>query len=158
MATMQPDDIEPLAPGHWLRRMAQLATRSLDEDDDLERALRHAFHLVRLAPRPLRHIIRAEGDEAEFEALLDARNFEAAVLRLLGEHTPYTLHTWSDGGVSAQAWYPAQRDRHSATGRSAAAALLRAWLQCNAALALEDGAGSLARSPGPTPGQTATRH
>lgn len=157
---MQPDDIEPLAPDHWLRRMAHLATRPLDEDDDLERALRHAFHLVRLAPRPLRHIIRAASDEAEFEALLDARNFEAAVLRLVGEHMPYALHTSSDGGVSAQAWYADQHDRHSAAGRSAAAALLRAWLQCNAALAFDDGAGPPAFSlgPGPGPGQTTTRH
>lgn len=146
---MQPDDIEPLEPGHWLLRLGQLAPRPLDDEDQLERVLRHAYHLVQLAPRPLRHVIRATCGEAEFEHLLEGRRFEDAVRRLIGRHMAYGLDlSRRSSGVTAEVWYSDRCERHDAQERSAPAALLRAWLRCNAALGREESVVSIgARRP-----------
>ena len=156
---MHSDDIEPLEPGHWIRSFRQLAMRRLDDEADLERALRHAFHLVQLAPRPLRQIIHCTSSEAEFEALLETGAFDAAALRLLGNRTRYSLSRFSDEpGVAAEVWYADHFDRHHATEQSAALALFRAWLKCHQAI---DGSGQLDRSSRVvklTPGETSTEH
>lgn len=156
---MHSDDIEPLEPEHWIRSFRQLAMRPLDDEDDLARALRHAFHLVLLAPRPLRQMIHCTSDEAEFEALLEARAFEAAALRLVGNRTPYSLSRSSDElGVTAEVWYPDQYDRHSATEQSAALALFRAWLECNTSIGGWAQRDQSARVVKLMPGETSTEH
>jgi hypothetical protein len=156
---MQVDDIEPLEPGHWMRRIRQLATWPLDDDANLERALRHAFHLVQLTPRPLRHIIHCTSGEVEFEALLQTRAFEAAVFRLVGNRTPYNLSKSSDElGVTAEVWYPDQYSRCSATDRSAPLALFRAWLECNTAIGETVEPGRSAGAVDTTPKGTCTEH
>jgi hypothetical protein len=48
---MSHEDIEPLEPTVWLLQLKDLALRSLNETDELERALRHALHLAQLTPR-----------------------------------------------------------------------------------------------------------
>lgn len=68
---MRVDDIEPLEFGAWFSRISQVSSWPIQETDTLERALRHSFHLVQLAPLALRPVINCAVAEDEFEGLLD---------------------------------------------------------------------------------------
>lgn len=68
---MRVDDIEPLEFGAWFCRISHVSSWPIHETDTLERALRHSFHLVQLAPLALRPVINCAVSEDEFEALLD---------------------------------------------------------------------------------------
>lgn len=136
---MRSEDIEPLETGLWTQRIGQLAGWPVADQAGMERILRHAFHLVQLAPRPLRHLIHCTCAEGEFETLLEAGAFDAAALRLIGHRTPFILRkTAGDEGATAEAWqggvwpsrvWPgADGDRPGASGPSLALALLRAWI------------------------------
>jgi hypothetical protein len=127
---MRSDDIEPLEPRLWTQRIGQLADWSITDEAGIERTLRHAFHLVQLAPRPLRHLIHCTCSEPEFETLLEARAFDAAALRLIGHRTPFILRkTAGDEGATAEVWQDDDTDRRGAGGPSVAMALLRAWIE-----------------------------
>jgi hypothetical protein len=127
---MRSEDIEPLEPRVWTQRIGQLADWSITDEAGIERTLRHAFHLVQLAPRPLRHLIHCTCSEREFETLLDARAFDAAALRLIGHRTPFILKkSTGSEGATAELWQNDDADRHEASGPSVALALLRAWIE-----------------------------
>jgi hypothetical protein len=81
---MPGNDVEPLETSVWLGQWASLAEVTIDDDEGFERAIRRAYYLVQLAPRPLRHSVRCDVGEDVFEALLEAGSFEIAVLELVG--------------------------------------------------------------------------
>lgn len=78
-------DVEPLETGLWLQEWDKLASRSLIDDQDLERVLRHAFHLVQLAPRPLRHLINCAVSEEQYEIMLEVGAWDSAAISLIGD-------------------------------------------------------------------------
>ena len=78
-------DIEPLEPGLWFGAVRKLARRiERRGDGELERLLRHAYHLLQLTPRHFRDAVPTRVSEGAFEALLDEGQFEAAAHALAG--------------------------------------------------------------------------
>jgi hypothetical protein len=123
------EDIEPLEPELWLDRLRTLAAGKSRTTEDLERALRHAYHLIKLTPRPLRHLIRCKLDEAEFEALMIARAWDSAALALACE--PLGLRVNRAPGtetIEVEVYNPYDPSSQLRTGASLATALFEAWL------------------------------
>ena len=80
---MQADQIEPLELTLWLARVRQVSDWPREGSGALEKALRHSFHLVQLAPRQLRPFVRCTLAEAEFEAKLEAGAQLSAAMSLI---------------------------------------------------------------------------
>lgn len=125
---MQANEVEPLDFALWADRIGQVSRWPLEETMVLERALRHTFHLVQLAPHELRAAIACGISEAEFEALLDNRAYLKAAEALQSDTSPVSLVQTASLG--------ARTTRTGATisflplGESAAAAgLLREWIK-----------------------------
>ena len=76
------DENSELAPSVWLKRIRLLDERLASDEADVESALRHAFHLSQLAPRPFDAVIGDPPDEAEFEERLDAGKYVEAAIAL----------------------------------------------------------------------------
>jgi hypothetical protein len=85
----------------WFERAATLLERfhSAGHADELESAIRRAYHLVQLTPRPLRPLLRPAIDEPTFEGLLSAGALESAALGLVG----------APGGIAVSRGYRATR-------------------------------------------------
>ena len=64
------DDVEPLDSNLWFERLEAMARGDLGT---LENSLRHAFHLVQLAPTRFRRSVHSKLEEDSFEALLVPR-------------------------------------------------------------------------------------
>lgn len=128
---MSQDSIEPLEPGIWLLQLRKLAERTPAEEAGLAMALRRAFHLVQLTPRPLRHIIACTASEPEFEGLLQAGALLAAAQALVGDRLEHSLTTLpAEGGSQAEVRFPNDPAPCRAVGSSAPFALFSAWLKC----------------------------
>jgi hypothetical protein len=122
-------DIEPLETGLWFQEWGKLVLRSRETDEELERVLRHAFHLVQLAPRPLRHVISCPLSEQQFEAVLEAQAWESATVALLGNYLGFvTSRHCGETVFTAEVSNPDDPARHRASDRSFARAVLGAWL------------------------------
>ena len=127
-----PTFIEPLAADLWFGRIRKIADRELI---DVERALRHASHLLQLTPIPFRHVFKLAIDEESFEALLAAGDFDTAAHHLITRPAALTLEEQA-GQASFRATISCQflgRPVHG-TGVTAAAAILAAWTSCLLAL------------------------
>ena len=68
-------EIEPLDPHLWFERIEMISNGELQQ---IENALRHAGHLAQLAPIAFRTHVGLSIAEAEFEALLESGDFDAA--------------------------------------------------------------------------------
>src|SRR5690606_16909675 len=68
-------EIEPLEPSLWFARIELIARGGLGS---IENSLRHAGHLMQLAPPSFRPAAHLAASEREFEALLDAKDFDTA--------------------------------------------------------------------------------
>ena len=79
------DELSPIDADLWFERLAMIARGELRS---LERSLRHAFHLVQLAPEEFRRSIRPAADEPSFEALLDESQFHEAASCLIHYPSP----------------------------------------------------------------------
>jgi hypothetical protein len=122
------DGIEPLEPETWLAQLKTLAQRPTD-GEAFARSLRLAFHLARLTPAPLRHVVGCRISEAKFEALLEAGSFAEASLALLGDQMGYTVSRLPGAALAtAEVFFPDDAQGCRATGSDAASALLAAWL------------------------------
>ena len=129
------EDIEPLEPSLWLLAIGRLVDRlTAPLASEEERLIRQAFHLLQLAPRPLRGTLRTECDEKSFERMLDAADYRSAALALLHPPLIYSLTDGRDGIFEAQVHLPGRGERRTARSASAAAALTSAWVQCVAGL------------------------
>lgn len=126
------EDIEPLEPGEWLRQLQKLVVRPVASGEAFAESLRLAFHLTRLSPRPLRHIIHCEASEKQFEAFLEAQAFESAALALMGDHLGYRVKRSAGGGpIEAVVWLPDEEHRGDAIEASS---IFSAWVKCLASL------------------------
>lgn len=132
-------EIEPLEPDLWFAALAQLSRRrAAAAGGGVETLLRHAYHLVQLAPAPLRTVVRSDLDEVSFEALLECEAFDSAAMALVGPPAGFTLRC-ATGSRRRLFHASVQIDGQpkplaEAPMESLACALLGAWI--NALLAL----------------------
>jgi hypothetical protein len=128
--------IEPLDTALWFRRIEKIGSGELG---DIANSLRHASHLLQLAPLPFRDAVRLAIDEDRFEALLADGEYDAAARHLIAQPAVLTIDT-SESGSSARATISCAilNRAISGTGGTVAEAVLSAWTTC--LLALEGGA------------------
>lgn len=120
-------EVGPLDASLWFCRIGMIARRELA----IENSLRHAAHLLQMAPLPLRPVVRLATDEDRFEALLDAGDFDAAARHLVAQPTALTLEPSSDGTQVAAAISCVVLKRViTGVGETEATAILDAWTTC----------------------------
>jgi hypothetical protein len=129
------DNIEPLASSLWFRRVAMISEGHLLH---VERSLRHAFHLLQLAPTRFRPILGVPVDEDRFESLLANGEYDSAARHLVAQPAALTVEQ-QEGQTSFRASIgcPVLKHAVQGTGESVAEAVLAAWTKC--LLALESG-------------------
>ena len=137
-------DVEPLEPRSWFRMIGKLADQLENAPSDRhEPLLRRAYHLLELAPRPLRGMIRSDLTEARYEQLLDCGALESAAVGLVGHPMTYEIARLGANLHEAEVRLPGQVKPALARGASAPMALLAAWTQClvslNATIAAHEG-------------------
>ena len=121
------EDIEPLPECLWFERIELIARR---EFSSTEHALRHAMHLLQLTPRQFRPPEYQALDEAHFEALLGAGDFEAAARRLVTAPTLSLSATTAAGRVKVAVRCSRLNKTLLGEGDSVADAILQAWSEC----------------------------
>jgi hypothetical protein len=131
------DDIEPLPPALWFRRIEMIANGELTS---VANSLRHAAHLLQLTPRPFRHVVHLSLDEDAFEALLEAEQFDTAARHLIAQPTALSVDQDSEGSVRAVISCVILGRAIHGTGESVATAVLDAWTTCLLALRTQFGA------------------
>lgn len=118
-------DTEPLQADLWFERIELMASGRLPS---VERCLRHAMHLLHLAPTALRKAVGRPPDEGNFEALLADGRLDEAALRLV-RPGQLTLDVAAGASVRASITCAILNQEFSATGDTAAAAILDAWTE-----------------------------
>ncbi|HLV08423.1 MAG TPA: hypothetical protein VKY80_12180 [Croceibacterium sp.] len=128
---METSAITPLGSAEWFEALRKLR-RHLDEEGQsgIEAALRHAFHLVQMAPFMMTELFPEQLRESSFEPLLEQDALETAALRLFGDGIGFELSRREAGAFSARVWLPGHVDTPVAEAGSAASALLGAWCDC----------------------------
>lgn len=148
-------EVEPLDASLWFCRIEMIARGELA----IENSLRHASHLLQLAPLALRPVVRLATNEDRFEALLDAGDFDAAARHLVAQPTALTLETSSDGTQMVAAISCVVLKRViTGVGATEAAAILDAWTTCLLAIKARFGEDLEALCAVSTGGLTNTRH
>jgi len=132
-------EIEPLESSLWFARIELIAWNGLG---GIENSLRHAGHLMQLAPASFRGAAHLE-DEDAFEALLDTEDFDVAARCLV--HPDYLDLRESKGEAAAWIACPMLERTVEGAGRSAAEAVLDAWSK--RLLALRDACGGARVGP-----------
>jgi hypothetical protein len=128
---------KPLAPALWFRRIEMIARGELGT---VERALRHAAHLIQLTPKPFRDVVRLAMEEETFEALLEAGELDTAAKHLIAQPAALTVRQDSSGLVEAVISCVILKRAIHGSGETVAAAVLDAWTTCLLALRDEYGA------------------
>jgi hypothetical protein len=118
------DEVEPLDPGLWFGRIEMIARGELRS---VENALRHASHLLQLAPIPLRSVFDLTIDEETFEALLEVGQFDAAARHLVRRPAILAIGRDGDGPIEARISCPVLDRTTRATGDTEAETVLNAW-------------------------------
>jgi hypothetical protein len=131
------DDISPLAPALWFRRIEMIAGGELRS---VEHSLRHAAHLLQLTPTPLRQHVRLSLDEDGFEALLEAGEFDTAARYLVAQPTALSIDQEPSGPIRAVISCAVLNRAIHGRGETVAAAVLNAWTSCLLSLRAEFGA------------------
>ena len=132
------EHIEPLASAVWFERIEKIARGELG---GIENTLRHASHLLQLTPAAFRDVVRPAIEEAQFEALLEAGDFDAAARHLIAQPAALACETDQDGkNVRATISCSILNRTIHGTGKTAASAILAAWTTCLLALKTEYGA------------------
>lgn len=75
---------EHLDPTTWQDRVRRLVDGMQTAEGSPERAIRQAYHLVRLAPAPLSQAFPHAIEEDALEAMLANEQYEAAALSVVG--------------------------------------------------------------------------
>jgi hypothetical protein len=144
VSLMDRDSIEPLGLKTWFTSVGRLSARAVADPAALGSALRHAYHLVQLAPHPLRTAVSAALSERAFEDLLEAGIHDIAAQALVGSPAGLALvRQPASKAIFAEVRFPDGSSAGCGQGRTIARAILQAW--CRAALALDD---SLVGVPG----------
>lgn len=124
-------DIEPIDTELWFGALSVLQQRRMGAVvSDLERQLRHAYHLQQLAPRSLRELVCSTCDEKTYETYLESGAYDLAARALVGHQLSYVLRIHGEHAVEAIVRLPGDTAGSSIHATNAASALLGAWLCC----------------------------
>jgi hypothetical protein len=122
---MMDEEIEPLDAAMWFRRIEMIANRELGS---VENALRHASHLMLLAPAPFRQHVGPAVDEQRFEALLDCGEFDTAARYLVARPSALTTGRAADtNAITATIKCSVSNRAIEGHGETIADAVLDAW-------------------------------
>lgn len=121
------DDLEPLDSMLWFRRIELIAN---DELGCVESSLRHASHLLQLAPLPLRPQVALSLDEESFEALLSMGDFDTAARHLVAQPTALSIEGPGANLVRATIRCSILNRTVDGIGKTIAQAILDAWATC----------------------------
>lgn len=142
---MDRDSIEPLGRKTWFASVARLSVQSVATPAAVGSALRHAYHLIQLAPHSLRSSVSAALSERAFEDLLEAGIHDIAAQALVGAPAGLALvRQPASKAIFAEVRFPDGGRAGCGQGRTIARAILQAW--CRAAMALDEAVVSGARS------------
>lgn len=126
------DFVEPLPPELWFERLEMIASGNMPS---VESALRHASHLLQLAPMSFRDIARPTLEENSLEALLEAGDLDTAARYLVAQPLALSLTPGGDRGrVQVTISCALLGQSITVTGETAASAILEAWATCLLAL------------------------
>ena len=143
----------PLGEKAWIRQLEQLVVDCTEADRGDERALlREMALLLRLAPRGLSGRAGAPTNPHQFETMLTAQAWESAALLLLGDEAGYMLSRGENQTHLASIFLPGMTEDVTATGASAALAVMAAQaaaLAVSARLAMAVGLAGAAGNSGP---------
>jgi hypothetical protein len=128
--------IEPLEASLWVARFDLMAERLRKESQPLEPVLRHVFHLIQLAPLMSRHLLAIAVPEKLFEALLDARCYDAAALALVGRGMSLSVRHRPGAHVAVTVALGEEGASGKGEGAELARAFLRAYCRCVGAVAV----------------------
>lgn len=131
------DYAEELESTLWFRRIDMIASDALPS---IENELRHASHLLQLTPEPLRPLVGLGIEEEEFEALLDAGDFDAAARYLVAQPTALSVEGSGGDIVRATIQCSILGRPISGVAPTVAKAILRAWTTCLLAVRTKYGA------------------
>lgn len=140
--------IKPLDAATWFRAINSFSERARESAFDLEDQLRHAYHLMQMAPLPIRQIVKPACDEVKFEQFLACEAFETAVLALVPAPLKYSAARGCDMLVLATVALPGDDTGNFAAAEEFASALLQAWIRSVMALEPENVARPLRESMG----------
>lgn len=149
------EEVEPLPRKLWLARIERIAGGRLAT---LENALRHASHLLELAPPEFGEFVHPGIGEEQFEALLARRDFDAAARHLVAQAAALRVQAEEHGARVVASISCAKLGRViCGSGPCPASAILDAWASYVLAV------GSLSYRAGASPSRAAaslaaTRH
>ena len=124
---MRRDSPAPLSSELWLRELRRLHTRCAQEAPSFDdRAIRKAFHLAELCPRPLRGLLVPHISEDELEALLEQRLHQMAAEIVTRQHVALAQHGSRSGRYGATMQMDPYR-KVEFEGASKALAIIGAW-------------------------------
>jgi len=122
---MMDEAIEPLDAVLWFRRIQMIANGELS---CLENSLRHASHLVLLAPAPFRQHVGLAIDEQRFEALLESGDFDTAARHLVAPAGALSIGRTADAtALEATIRCPVLKCAVVGRGETVANAVIDAW-------------------------------
>ena len=119
------DDPDRLLTEIWFRRLLYIQGH-LRGRTPIEPLLRHAFHMLQIAPLKWSDLVSNPVNESIFETALENEDWNSAVAHLLGDRLRVTRLTPTSGSIAVNV-----RDKFasgSAVGETFARAALGAWL------------------------------
>jgi len=116
---------EPLDAVLWFKRIELIANGVLGS---VENSLRHASHLVAIAPQKLRPLTGLGVDPESFEEILESGDLDTAARHLVGHQRALSIEGEAGAGlVRATIRCPALNARVHGIGDTVAQAVLNAW-------------------------------
>lgn len=122
---MNDNDPDRLLTQIWKRRLIWIEDH-LNRKSPIEPLLRHAFHLVQIAPLQLRSLISGAPDERLYEGILACEDWDRAIQLLLGDRLSVSRLTPTSGAMAVIV--RDERASGSAIGATFPEAALGAWV------------------------------
>ncbi|MAQ65381.1 MAG: hypothetical protein CMN69_01595 [Sphingomonadaceae bacterium] len=122
---MNDNDPDRLLTRIWKTRLIWIEDH-LKRKSPIEPLLRHAFHLIQIAPLQMRSLISDAADERQYEDALASEDWDRAIQLLLGDRVSVSRLTPTSGAMAVIV--RDERASGSAIGATFPEAALGAWV------------------------------